>query len=470
MTLFGTKEQVGFGIKWTGDSFATAADASRGTLDVWIGGTRVWGRGPDGLEWTWVELLEHLGRFWSDLLLEERDPLDLGVDAEQLRSEAQRRWPLASGGREEKEEEALFAYLEAHDLAAGLMGVFPQSLFVTRQGRTLRFASGGRVVFVQEEVGETILADLGDAIAERLATVNDERARLVRQVWQEREHVEKTRLMRLVAGLDQAQVEFLKQSGIELTVANDFRAATRANELLAVARMSASSLPNKDIAALLSWVHGRSQVWTKPFDLHADAASLKLQELQENGLERAYEQGVEIARLFRTRLGKSFNSRIEPEEILSEWKVEVTDMRLSARHLDAVCTWGPKHGPAILVNKSGVHSRFGGRRATLAHEIGHLLMDRAGALPLGEVLGGSVPHRVEQRARAFAAELLMPQAAAIPAIQGSQDIEETVRELGNAFGCSRAIIAWQVRNGWGGPLPHDLYSQLRSMVEDPSRF
>jgi len=183
----GRKERLGVSVAWTGDSMATAADATRGTLDVWVAGARVWGR--DGIEWTWIELLEHLSRFWSDLLLEEQDPLNLGVEPELLRNEAARRWSTASGDREEQEEEALFAYLEAHNLAAGLMGVFPPALFVTRQGKAIRVASQGRVARVPREEAEAIFVALGDAIAKRLETVSDERARLARSAWAAREHV-----------------------------------------------------------------------------------------------------------------------------------------------------------------------------------------------------------------------------------------------------------------------------------------
>ena len=43
-------------------------------------------------------------------------------------------------------------------------------------------------------------------------------------------------------------------------------------------------------------------------------------------------------------------------------------------------------------------SSSGRRRATLAHEICHLLVDRGSALPLVEVLGGRTAEHVERRA------------------------------------------------------------------------
>jgi Zn-dependent peptidase ImmA (M78 family) len=66
----------------------------------------------------------------------------------------------------------------------------------------------------------------------------------------------------------------------------------------------------------------------------------------------------------------------------------VIDLWTSDR-IDAVACWGPRHGPAVLLNREGRHAHTErGARATLAHEICHLLIDRQGSLPLaGQWLG-----------------------------------------------------------------------------------
>ncbi|HTQ43000.1 MAG TPA: ImmA/IrrE family metallo-endopeptidase [Polyangiaceae bacterium] len=143
-------------------------------------------------------------------------------------------------------------------------------------------------------------------------------------------------------------------------------------------------------------------------------------------------------------------------------------MRVDEAHLDwpgleAVACWGARRGPAILVNVRGTHSRGkSGRRSTLAHELCHLLVDRARALPLAEVLGGRAPLEAEQRANAFAAELVLPRAVAGAALRGA-DVKSSVASLERAYGASAQIIAWQAIRS-GHPLSKAVVAHLRALV------
>ena len=116
--------------------------------------------------------------------------------------------------------------------------------------------------------------------------------------------------------------------------------------------------------------------------------------------------------------------------------------------MDAVAAWGDRHGPIILLNiaKSSKASHDYGRRSSLAHEICHLLLDRVGALPAAEVLGGNTPEHPEKRARAFAAEFLLPRQSAAIAVQHSSNLDAAVEGLQNRFQVSRELIAWQIHN------------------------
>jgi len=112
-------------------------------------------------------------------------------------------------------------------------------------------------------------------------------------------------------------------------------------------------------------------------------------------------------------------------------------------------------------------------RATLAHEIGHLLLDRTGALPVAEVMGGRMSSHVEMRARAFAAELLVPERVAGQAISGVQnqkDLKGVVLRLVEFYGASREIVAWQAYNAHDRQLPQATASFLRSLVSNPQAF
>lgn len=110
-----------------------------------------------------------------------------------------------------------------------------------------------------------------------------------------------------------------------------------------------------------------------------------------------------------------------------------------------------------------------GRRATLAHEIAHLLVDRSGSLPLAEVLGGArTPSRAESRAGAFAAELLLPRSIAAPKmINAEEDPEGQVRVLQRTYGVSKVVVAGQAYNGalWGEMfLPYGVWNVLYEHV------
>jgi Zn-dependent peptidase ImmA (M78 family) len=152
------------------------------------------------------------------------------------------------------------------------------------------------------------------------------------------------------------------------------------------------------------------------------------------------------------------SARAEPETILTNWGVKITGIRITGGGIDAIAIWGGNRIPTVLLNEVGPRARTPtGRRSTLAHEICHLLVDIDGALPAAEVLGGNIPHLIEQRANAFAAEFLLPRSHAKEVI--SQELnfvhshEERLRSIGRAvqsmsstYGASHETVAWQILN------------------------
>jgi Zn-dependent peptidase ImmA (M78 family) len=70
---------------------------------------------------------------------------------------------------------------------------------------------------------------------------------------------------------------------------------------------------------------------------------------------------------------------------------------------------GTQYSPAILVNTSSQFNKTEpGRRFTLAHELFHILYDRARAKRVSHTSGPWASPGVEKRANAFAAMFLMP--------------------------------------------------------------
>lgn len=183
-----------------------------------------------------------------------------------------------------------------------------------------------------------------------------------------------------------------------------------------------------------------------------------------------FEAGYALAQWYRKRLGLSSDTPVDPEKNLRELEVVISDVKLNST-VDAVAVWGPNRGPCIIVNSDGQHSSSGaGRRATLAHELGHLLLDRNSSLPLAEVLGGRINKFVEKRARAFAAELLLPRKIAADTYAADPDNpERVVTSLIRQYSVSREVVAWQIRNS-AVPLTARGRSVLRSYVKQPGSF
>jgi Zn-dependent peptidase ImmA (M78 family) len=161
--------------------------------------------------------------------------------------------------------------------------------------------------------------------------------------------------------------------------------------------------------------------------------------------KQPYEQGYSLAAEARRAFRLGDEERVEPKDILQELGVSVREVSLTYS-VDAVGCWGPQHGPAVILNTRGKHaSTPHGRRATLAHELCHLLVDRDNALPLAEVLGGRfTQRRAEQRANAFAAELLLPRWVARETYKQRPALDPTIDELCSRFGVGVTLTANQL--------------------------
>jgi Zn-dependent peptidase ImmA (M78 family) len=162
---------------------------------------------------------------------------------------------------------------------------------------------------------------------------------------------------------------------------------------------------------------------------------------------RPHEQGELLARWARLKFAIPLQAKVDPDNILRSLGVEITQHRLGIDVIDAIGCWGSQHGPAILINLQGKHAQsLLGRRATLAHELAHVLLDRNGSLPAAEVLGGNVPRYPEQRANAFAAEFLFPKSILLESLRDTVDAAKTIKSLRIHYAVSHELAAWQIIN------------------------
>ncbi len=398
---------------------------------VWFGEDAAGRETP--VRWTWVDLLEFLGRWWPWLVLEEDypypfQPLYPGF----LLREADLRWQELSDEQVEEEEQAVHRFLARHDLAEALKGIFLPSLMLLRQGKTCHVSAASRQNRVRpwSEVHDT-LKELGRFLAEAVSASSNPRAQYALDLWSKRE--ERT-----------AELELNLTTGLAREIRESFQDVNwRSMEIRAVARMSSRSVLLTDQQKLLRHIAALPSGETP--DLDGLAAQVHA-EFQEIGAP--HNQGYWAANRLRALLGLSWSEYVEPGICLEQWGVLIQEIQLERCPVEAVTAWGEEHGPAIILN-TGAGSRAAhefGRRATLAHEIAHLILDRGRALPAGEVLGGRTPEYLEKRARAFAAEFLLPREAAEETIRRSTSLEDAAHFLQKTWKVSTELLAWQINN------------------------
>jgi Zn-dependent peptidase ImmA (M78 family) len=308
------------------------------------------------------------------------------------------------------------------------------------------------------------LEALGNLLAERLL---DTRKREEVFSW-ERRKLTGLRALSVAAGKPKFNVvrylaSYLKRAGQSI----DFDSLTfNSPEAVVAARMAPHSWTAEDVIALLDAIN----------EIPSGEVSVRLQEdsteataeLSKHSDKRQFEQGYAVAEWARQKMGFQNDTVVgDPDTVLSErWHINFLSKELPVP-VDAIAVWGPSHGPSLIVNRRGLHARSaGGRRATLAHEICHLLIDRSTALPVVEILGGRIPNWVEMRARAFAAEFLVPRSAIRRIVADAPGIETALDEVVHNYRASAALAAWHTLNS-GAYLTEPEKKWLRSVAGGP---
>lgn len=132
--------------------------------------------------------------------------------------------------------------------------------------------------------------------------------------------------------------------------------------------------------------------------------------LEEFG-SASWSQGYELAEDLHERFDMRFatGTSIDIDRMINHLGVTVGELELSDEKIRGVSVVGPQHRAGVFVNtRHEANTYASGRRFTLAHEMCHLLFDRAAGSRLAMASGPWAPRDVERRANAFAAMLLMP--------------------------------------------------------------
>jgi hypothetical protein len=441
--------------------FAVAAD----DLAMWP----VWGDATSRLEVYVDDLLSYLTEFWQPLILRQHYPLPVALDRpSRLRPEIEQGWGALPEEHINTQEEAVAAFEEAHNLATSFGGQFNlPDLWLFRQGERLLVETADRLIRVEINVAIADLSALGDTIAERLASADYPKwARLVRR-WHERDGGDPDQMLAWASGLSRLGARRLVQAGLLQPVSSVADAANDDDELRIAARMT-GALPVAEIERLLtraSLIPARSAPALER--LSRDAMDILNGEAAD---QKPFEQGVRIARMVRDHLRIGTLKRVDPLPMLFYANdIYVRFEELGLANLDAIAIWGRRHGPGVLVNKSSRRLRLtsgrevagqGAARVTIAHELCHLLVDREQALGAVDILNGRMPLLVEQRARAFAAELMLPSEAAAQMWResnfdpGKDGVLSVLKRLTQRFGVTTSIAAWQLEHGLHDEIPN----------------
>jgi Zn-dependent peptidase ImmA (M78 family) len=468
--VVGNVRDIAFEFSWERTDLAdTSTNATRAALRVLVEGVPVWcGHDSEsGFEWTWIELLEFLSYAWPFMTLEDGPPLGLalGTPAE-VAGMANDIFNVMPAEIRENAESEFEAYLQTHDLARAVAGAKLPTILITRIGRLMHLATNTREIFVEAGKLLATLTAVGDLIARRLRHLDDGRARAAVTEWDERSASVEHDRVAIATGLAPDELEVIQGNRATADVWELPEDPYELNELLVAARFS-GSLEAEEISEVVEFVRTAPPRTSPELDRVAEKARTELASFRD---ARPFDQGYLLARWLRVELGSLVDDAIDPAVLLKQWAIDVVDVELQASEIDAIACWGPAHGPAVFVNVRGQHaSGAAGRRATLAHEVAHLLVDRADFLPLAEVLGGQTPPSIEARARAFAAEVLIPRHIAGAAFEGTDDPASVMTELRRRFGVSSELVAWQAKNS-GIPMTAKVRSYLRLQVSRPHLF
>lgn len=458
-------QPLSFNLEWDEPKAeGSAGDATWGKLEVRLRDVVVWpgdqSGGAQAVRWTWIELLETLADRWPWLKAEHGWPR--GVFAEtpnDFASESRRAIDAALEPERSSVAQDLYDFRWRHDLSRGLQGIALPELWVVREGNGVWLGSRGQTL---RTTFATVLASieaLCERIAERVRNIGDERARAALAAWRFRDKATLEQVVGIATGLSEEDLEVISGGDLERTF--EMRSGqVEATELAAAARMASVVAEPAALRVILRVMRDVNVRRCPDLDaLSRDA----LADRKIWSADRAFAEGHELAQWLRGRLDNQ-HAMIDPAGLLKQWNVAVRNVPFDAPEVDAVACWGPRHGPAILLNSAARRHGETRTRATLAHEIAHLLVDRRDALPLSEVMGGQVPPAVERRAGAFAAELLLPRAIAKETFE-ADDAEPGVllARLCRRYQVSKELAALQVLNS-GCKVSRRTYGFLRKLA------
>lgn len=447
-------------------------------LAVFINDIAVWparGIEDSALEVQLDDLLSHVTEYWQPLMLRQTYPLALNpTKPSLLRAKAEESWATLPEGQVAEEDGVLEAFQDCHDFSRCFAGYFDlPPLWLIRSGEEMLVDTTRQLDKVPYDVARGALQAAGNWIAERLDGAGTDRWSDLTSAWNHRDAGDGIGLLHWATGLDEATIRRFTNEGLLAPPASVSDAANDDDELRVAARM-ASALAPEQVQAVLTRAVKFPHVSAPALDDLAKAVRKHLHEQFPNA--RPFEQGEEMATFVRRFLKIPPHTEVDIFAFVENLGVQIYSEKVEPPTLDALAIWGERHGPAALLNTES--KRHAGRgdaeergqvRVTLAHELCHFLVDREHALGAVDVLRSRMPVVIEQRARAFAAELLLPSKTAGDAWldakrpTGQEGLEAVLEALCKHFIVSKSVASWKLEHG-ARSYGVDLHAMLDSIV------
>ncbi|MFU8803427.1 MAG: hypothetical protein ACNA8W_06440 [Bradymonadaceae bacterium] len=213
-------------------------------LYLWVNGSRVWtsgGRNVQPVLWTWLDLAEWLARAWPYILLEENAPFGLVASKPEELTQKKVLKTIKDTPAVEAAD-AIHAYLNRHDLAAGLKGIYLPSVWILPEGSNMRIRAANTDMWVAKKAVISIFEEFAEAILDKTGEDTTGRARIAREHWARRVP-SRERVVELSTGLSlNVLKEWLPEVPEEKLVGDPVHGEE--TEFFAAARLSAS-LPHE---------------------------------------------------------------------------------------------------------------------------------------------------------------------------------------------------------------------------------
>ena len=454
-------ENLKFLLNWSPPE-GNAVRVTTARLAVRIGQRTVWpvdGADDVSLEIQADDLLSYLTEFWKPLILRQTYPISTQPERPSLlRAEAEKRWGTEPEETAEREDVLVTAFEEAHDVSRCFAGMFTlPPLWLVRQGDRMLVETSSALRSVTFSKAQTGLEEAGNEIATHLQATGNKRWQDLLRAWQTRDQGTPAILLAWATSLDRDVAEAFERDGV-LSAPKDVAEAANDNDELRIAARMASALPQEQIRQIITLVGSFEKCAAQPLD--DLGAQVRATITKSFAARRPFEQAEAAANFVRSHLNLTTEDWIDVFDVVKTLGVSLHSQHVEPSTLFALAVWGPRHGPAVLLNELAMQHppqiqlrENWVARVNLAHELCHLLLDHEHTLTAIEVLQSRMPLDIERRAKAFAGEFLLPASRAADLWEKAKsprsliELDEFVGKLCRDYGVTKNVAAWKLEHG-----------------------